>query len=147
MALNDQLNADLKTALKAKDEVTKRTLRMLKADLGKKELDLGRALDEAEDLGVITGAVKSRRDSISAYEEGGRQDLADAEREEIAVLERYLPAQLDGEAARAAIEALATKLGVSSKKDMGALMKAVMAEYRGQIDGKLASSIAAQILS
>lgn len=146
MALSDRIVEDLKAAMKAKDEVTKQTLRMLKSELGKKEVELGRDLEEAEELGVLTSAVKSRRDSIAAYEDAGRQDLADAERAEIAVIERYLPAQMSDEEARAAIEKIAAELGVSEKKDMGRLMKAVMERHRGQIEGKTASRIAGSIL-
>lgn len=146
MTLIERVFEDLKVAMKARDEVTKRTLRMLKSDLAKREADLGRPLTETEELTALTGAVKSRRDSIADYDTGGRTDLAEAEREEIAVLERYLPKQLSEDEARAAIAALASKLGITDKKQMGQLMKAVMDEHRGQIDGKLASKLAGSIL-
>ncbi|GAB5547506.1 MAG: GatB/YqeY domain-containing protein [Sandaracinaceae bacterium] len=138
---------DLKAAMKAKDEVAKLTLRSLKADLLKKAVDLGRDLDESDELALLSSAVKSRRDSVSEYEKAERQDLADAEKAEIAVIERYLPKQLSEDEARAAIESLAKELGVSEKKQMGQLMKAVMDRYRGQIDGKQASRIAGSLLS
>lgn len=147
MALKDQLLEDLKAAMKAKDEVAKLTLRSLKSDLAKKEVELGRDLDEKEEVALLSSAVKSRRDSVSEYEKAERKDLADAERAEIAVIERYLPAQLDEQEARAAIESLAKELGVTEKKQMGQLMNAVMERYRGQIDGKQASRIAAGLLS
>lgn len=147
MSLNETVMEDLKAAMKARDEVGKRTLRMLKSDLGKKEVDLGRALTDDEALSVLTAQVKARKDSIAAYDDAGRKDLADAEREELAVLERYLPKQLDEAEARAAIEALVAELGVGGKKQMGLLMKEVMARYKGQIDGKLASKIAGELLS
>lgn len=137
---------DLKAALRAKDEVSKTTLRMLKSDLSKKEAELGRALSEAEELAVLASAVKSRRDSMAAYAEADRADLVDNEKAEIAVIERYLPKQLDEDEARAAIAALASELGITEKKQMGALMKAVMDRYRGQVDGKLASRIAGSLL-
>ena len=138
---------DLKAAMKAKDEVAKLTLRSLKADLLKKAVDLGRDLDESDELALLSSAVKSRRDSVSEYEKAERQDLADAEKAEIAVIERYLSKQLSEDEARAAIESLAKELGVSEKKQMGQLMKAVMDRYRGQIDGKQASRIAGSLLS
>lgn len=138
---------DLKAAMKAKDEVAKLTLRSLKADLLKKAVDLGRDLDESDELALLSSAVKSRRDSVSEYEKAERQDLADAEKAEIAVIERYLPKQLSEDEARAAIESLAKELGVSEKKQMGQLMKAVMDRYRGQIDDKQASRIAGSLLS
>ncbi|MCB9596342.1 MAG: GatB/YqeY domain-containing protein [Sandaracinaceae bacterium] len=147
MSLNETLMADLKAAMMAKDEIGKRTLRMLKSDLGKKEVELGRDLTEEEELTLLTGAVKSRKDSLAEYEKAGREDLAEGEREELAVLARYLPEPLDDAAARAAIAALAEELGVTEKKQMGALMKEVMVRFRGQIDGKLASKIAGSLLS
>lgn len=146
-SLAERLLEDLKTAMKAKDEVAKQTLRMVKSELGKKELELGRDLDEKEQMDVLLAAVKSRRDSIVEYEKAGRQDLADAEKAEIAVVERYLPAQMGEDDARAAIEGLAKELGLTEKKQMGQLMKGVMERYRGQIDGKLASKLASSILS
>lgn len=147
MSLAETLLEDLKTALKAKDEVGKRTIRMLKADLGKAEADLARDLTEEDELKVLASAVKSRKDSVAAYAEAGREDLADAERAEIAVLEKYLPAQMDEAAARDAITALAKELGVTEKKQMGQLMGEVMKRFRGQIDGKVASAIARDILA
>lgn len=146
MSLNETVMEDLKTAMKARDEVGKRTLRMLKSELGKKEIDLGRALTDDDALGVLTAQVKARRDSIEAYDGAGRKDLADAEREELVVLERYLPKQLDEAEARAAIEAIAKELGLTSKKEMGRLMKEIMARHKGAIDGKVASKIAGQLL-
>jgi hypothetical protein len=146
MALQDRILEDLKAAMKAKDEVAKQTLRMLRSELSKKEVELGRDLEEKDELAVLTSAVKSRKDSVAEYEKAGRADLADAERAEIAVIERYLPKQLDEDEAREAIEALAKELGVTEKKQMGPLMKAVMERYRGQIDGKVASRIAGSIL-
>lgn len=146
-SLAERLLEDLKVAMRAKDDVAKQTLRMVKSELGKKELDLGRDLDEKEQMDVLLAAVKSRRDSIVEYEKAGRQDLADAEKAEIAVVERYLPAQMSEDDARDAIEALAKELGVTEKKQMGQLMKGVMDRYRGQIDGKLASKLASSILA
>jgi uncharacterized protein YqeY len=147
MALRDIIQKDLTTAMKAGDEVTKQTLRMLKAEILNKEVALGRPLEADEDLGVLTSAVKTRRDSIAEYDKAGRADLAEHERAQIAVVERYLPAQLDEAAAKKAIGDLAGELGVSTKKEMGKLMKAVMERYKGQIDGKLASKLAGELLS
>ncbi|HEY8430736.1 MAG TPA: GatB/YqeY domain-containing protein [Sandaracinaceae bacterium] len=147
MALSDRILDDLKTATKARDEVAKQTLRMLRSDLTAKEIELGRPLEEAEEIAVLTSAVKMRRDALAEYEKAGRDDLAANERAQIEIVQRYLPKQLDEAEARDAIRALASELGVSSKKEMGKLMKAVMERYRGQIDGKLASRLAGEILS
>ena len=147
MSLQKQLQEDLKAAMKAKDVVARDVLRMLKKDLTDAELQKGAALDEDEELQVLIRAVKSRKDSATQYDEGGRKDLADTERAEVAIIEGYLPQPLTEDEAREAIEALAKKLGVSEKKQMGQLMSAVMDEYRGRIDGKLASKIAGGLLS
>jgi len=137
---------DLKAAMKAKDEVAKRTLRMLKSDLGNEEVQLGRDLDDDDALKVLTRAVKTRKDSVTEYEKAGRTDLADDEKAELAVLARYLPAQLDEAEAEAAIAAIIAELGATEKKQMGQVMKEVMARHRGEIDGKLASRLAGKLL-
>lgn len=138
MALLDKIDADLKKAMLARDDVTRETLRMLKSDL--------LMLEDPDELAVLTRAVKSRRDSVESYIQGGRRDLADKELAEIAVIERYLPKQMTEDEARAAIGAIVDELGLSSKKELGKVMKEVKARYRGQIDGKVASSIARELL-
>jgi len=138
MSLREQIDADLKKAMLARDEVTRDTLRMIKSEL--------LTLDEPDELAVLSRAVKSRRDSIKSYVEGGRQDLADKELAEIEVIERYLPKQLSEGEAREAITAIIEALGLSSKKELGTVMKELKARYPGQVDGKLASSLAAQLL-
>ncbi|MBZ0119649.1 MAG: GatB/YqeY domain-containing protein, partial [Sandaracinaceae bacterium] len=137
---------DLKRAMKARDEISKETLRMVKADLMHKEIQLGRPLEDAEAIAVLTSAVKTRLDAIAQYEEGGRAELAEHERAQIAVIRRYLPEALSEADARAALAELAKELGVSSRKEMGKLMKAAMDKFRGRLDGKLASKLAGEIL-
>ena len=138
MALLEQINVDLKKAMLERDEVTRDTLRMIKSEL--------LTLDNPDELAVLSRAVKSRRDSIKSYVEGGRQDLADKEQAEIEVIERYLPKQLSEDEAREAIAGIIEELRLSSKKDLGKVMKEVKARYPGQVDGRLASSIAGQLL-
>lgn len=138
MALLEQINADLKKAMLERDEVTRDTLRMIKSEL--------LTLDDPDELALLSRAVKSRRDSIKSYVEGGRQDLADKELAEIEVIERYLPKQLSEGEVRDAIAGIIDELGLSSKKELGKVMKEIKARYPGQVDGKLASSIAAQLL-
>lgn len=147
MSLQDTILTDLKRAMKEGDDVAKNTLRMLRSELTKREIELGRPLEEADELAVLTSAVKMRRDALGDYEKAGRADLAAEERAQLEVIERYLPAQLGEDEAREAIRSLAGELGVSSKKEMGKLMKAVMERYRGQIDGKVASRLAGEVLS
>jgi uncharacterized protein len=138
MALLDKIDADLKKAMLERDAVTRETLRMLKSEL--------LTLDDPDELAVLSRAVKSRRDSVQSYIEGGRPDLAEKELAEIEVIERYLPKQLNEDEARAAIADIVEELGLSSKKELGRVMKEVRARYPGQIDGKLASTIASELL-
>jgi len=138
MSLLEQINADLKKAMLERDELTRDTLRMVKSEL--------LMLDKPDDIAVLSRAVKSRRDSIKSYIEGDRQDLADKEQAEIEVIERYLPKQLSEDEAREAIATIVGELGVSSKKELGRVMKEIKARFPGQVDGRLASSIAGQLL-
>lgn len=143
----DRLMADLKEAMRAKDETTRDALRMVRSELQSREVELGRPLEESEALEVLQKAVKSRQDSATQYAEGGREDLADKERREIAVIRRYLPEPMSDDEAEAAVRAVAEELGATSKKDMGRVMKEVLERHRGRLDGKQASRIAGQILS
>ena len=138
MGLLEQINADLKKAMLERDEVTRDTLRMVKSEL--------LTLDDPDEIAVLSRAVKSRRDSIKSYVEGERQDLADREQAEIEVIERYLPKQLSEDEVRDAIAGIIEELGLSSKKELGQVMKQLKARYPGQVDGKQASSIAGQLL-
>ncbi len=139
MALLEQINTDLKKAMLERDELTRDTLRMIKSEL--------LMLDNPDELAVLSRAVKSRRDSIKSYVEGGRQDLADKEQAEIEVIERYLPKQLSEDETREAIAGIIEELGRSGKKELGKVMKEMKARYPGQVDGRQASSIAGQLLA
>ena len=146
MTLKQTIDADLKTAMKAREELVRDTLRMVKSELMNREVELGRDLDEGEEIAVLSRAVKTRRDSIAEYEAGGRGDAADKERAEIAIIERYLPQPLDEAALREAIVALAGEVGAASKRDMGKVMKALGERYKGRYDGKVASRLIGEIL-
>ncbi len=146
MSLSERIVADLKKAMLAKDEVARDTLRMVKSELQKREIELGGELPDAEALAVLQRAVKSRTESIEQYEQAGRTDAAARERSEIAIIEQYLPRQLGEDETRAAVEAIAAELGLSGKKDMGRLMKELRDRHQGEVDMKLASRIAGEVL-
>jgi uncharacterized protein YqeY len=113
---------------------------MLKAALMNREVEKGRALDDAESLQVVSSLVKQRRDSVEQFRAGGRPDLADKEQAEIALLERYLPPAADPAAVDQAVTAAIAETGAQGPKDMGKVMKAVMTRLAGQtVDGKLLS--------
>ena len=139
MSLLDQINTDLKKAMLERDELTRDTLRMLKSELSR--------LDDPDELSFLSGSVKSRRDAIKSYVDGGRQDLADKELAEIEVIERYLPKPLTEDESREAITAIIGELGLSSKRDMGKAITELKARYPGRVDGRLAASLAGQLLS
>lgn len=140
MSLETQLNADIAAAMKAKDTVRLGTFRMLKTALTNKSIEMGRALDEAEELKVVATLVKQRRDAIEQFTAGNRPDLAAKEEAEIAVLETLLPPAASAETIASAVDQAITDTGASSPKDTGKVMKAVMAALAGQtVDGKAVS--------
>jgi uncharacterized protein YqeY len=142
MKLLDQVNADIAAAMRAKEAVRLSALRLLKTALTNKSVEKGRELDDNEGLQVIGTLMKQRRDSIEQFQKGGRQDLVDRERAEIAVLETYLPPPVtEAELAQIVEEAVA-ETAASSPKDMGKVMKAVMGRLTGRTaDGRVISDL------
>jgi len=137
MSLETQLSADIAAAMKAKDPVRLGTFRMLKTALTNKSIQVGRALDAAEELQVVSSLVKQRRDSIEQFTAGNRPDLAEKEQAEIKVLETLLPAGASESDIAAAVDQAITETGAAGPKDMGKVMKAVMAALAGKtVDGK-----------
>jgi uncharacterized protein len=140
MSLEQSLTADIVTAMKAKDQTRLTALRMLKTALTNKSIEKGRALEAPEELQVVSMLVKQRRDAIDQFTKGGRQDLADKEQAEILVLNGFLPASASDEEIEAAVAAAITETGATSGKDMGKVMKSVMAALAGKtVDGKKVS--------
>jgi uncharacterized protein YqeY len=137
MSLETQLNADIAAAMKARDTVRLSTFRMLKTALTNRNIEKGRALDPAEELQVVASLVKQRRDSIEQFTAGNRLDLAEREQAEIAVLETLLPPAASDADIAAAVEQAVTDTGATGPKDMGKVMKAVMAALAGKsADGR-----------
>jgi uncharacterized protein YqeY len=140
MTLNEQIGAAITTAMKSKDATRLSTLRMLKAAVMNKEVEKGRALEDAEVLQVVGSLVKQRRDSIEQFEKGGRTDLVAKESGEVAILEEYLPPAASAEDIDAAVAAAVAETGAASPKDMGKVMKAVMPKLAGKnADGRAVS--------
>ena len=140
MSLEQALSADIVSAMKARDQNKLTALRMLKTALTNKSIEKGRALEGAEELQVVSTLVKQRRDSIEQFTKGGRQDLADKELAEITILNGYLPAAASDEDVAAAVAAAVAETGATGAKDMGKVMKAVMAALAGKtVDGKKVS--------
>lgn len=141
-----RIEEDLKAAMKAGDKRRVATLRLMLAALKNEKIQAQRALTDEEVESVLRRAVKQRKDSIEQYARGGRQDLVDAETEELAILEGYLPKGLTDAEIESAIRSIVAEKGFSSSKDVGLLMKELMAGYKGRIDGKKAQEIARRLL-
>jgi uncharacterized protein len=140
MALIELISKDLTDAMKTKDELRLSVLRMVKSALKNKEIEKIRPLDDAESLQVLQTLVKQRRESVEQFTRGGRQDLADKETKEIAIIEKYLPAGASDAEMNAAIEAAIAETGANSPKQMGAVIKAARAKLEGKtVDGKVFS--------
>jgi len=138
--LLDQVTQRIGEAMKQKDQAALAPLRMLKSAITNREVEKGRALDDAESLQVVNALVKQRRDSVELFRAGGRPELADREQAEIVFLEKFLPPSADPAAIAAAIDAAVTETGAAGPKDMGKVMKAVQVKLAGQtVDGRALS--------
>jgi len=147
-SLIDEMSAAIADAMRKQEPVRLGALRMLKAALMNREVERGRALDEAESQQVVAALVKQRRDSIEQFTKGGRQDLADKEAAEIRVLEAYLPPAADPAAIDQAVADAIRDTGATSPKDMGRVMKAAMAKLAGRsVDGKAVNELVRQKLA
>ena len=146
--LLERIESDLKSAMKEKNEIKVSAIRMLKAAIKNKEIEKRvKALTDDEIIDVVAKQVKQRRDSISEFEKGKRQDLVDKETKEISVLEYYLPARLSKEELTGIVQKIIQSSGAKTKADMGKVMKEVMAETKGKADGSEVSRLVSSLLS
>lgn len=142
MSLRDRLTEDLKLAMKARDQLRMDVIRMIKAAVLNKEVELKKDLDDAEMSRIMTTMIKQRKESVEQFEKGQRAELAAKERQEISIIETYLPQALSIEELAQTIDTVIRETGATSAKDMGAVMKAVMARLAGQpVDGKSVSDL------
>jgi uncharacterized protein YqeY len=132
MSLRDRLTEDLKLAMKARDQLRMDVIRMIKAAVLNKEVELKKDLDDAEMSRIMTTMIKQRKESVEQFEKGQRAELAAKERQEISIIETYLPKALSAEELAQAVDAVIRETGATSAKDMGLVMKAVMARLAGQ---------------
>jgi uncharacterized protein YqeY len=149
-SLSDQITAQMKTAMRERNKVTLNTLRALKSAITNAAIDkagAGTELPENEVINIIRKQIKQRQDSIEQFEIAGRSELAENEKEEITILESYLPTPLTDEEIVAAVEASITETGAQSKKDMGQVMKLLQEKTGGRADGKKLSQAVMQRLS
>lgn len=147
MSLKQRIEDDLKAALKARDKDRLGCLRMVKAKLQEKQVDLrgkkgpDAQLSEDDVTNVVAAYGKQRRDSIESYEQGGREDLASKERAELEIVSAYLPQQMGEDEVAAIVDAAVAESGATQPKDMGAVMKLVMPKVKGRADGKLVNRL------
>ncbi len=145
MSILERIDSDLKVAMKSSEKIRVSTLRMVKASLKNLEIEKGELSDD-DVIGVLSTQAKQRRESISEFEKGGRQDLVDLERAELAVILGYLPEQLSEEELTGIIQETIRETGASSLKDMGRLMKSLMTQVKGRADGWLVSQKVKELL-
>jgi len=147
MTLNEQIAEDMKKAMKAQDVQLLATLRMLRSSIQNQEIALGHELSDVETASTLEKQAKQRRDSIEQYKAGNRQDLADREAAELAVIEAYLPQKLDADSLAHLVEDAIAETGATSISDMGKVIKSVMEKAAGTADGKQVSDIVKEKLS
>jgi uncharacterized protein YqeY len=149
MSLEEKVMSLMKDAMKSKDEATLRGLRAIKAEIIKAKTDpgAGGAISEDTELKLLQKLVKSRKDSLTIYEQQNRPDLAAKEIEEIVIIEKFLPAQMSEEEVKTAVRAIITQLGASGAQDLGKVMGVATKQLAGQADGKLISAAAKTILT
>ena len=146
MALRDQLNEDIKNAMKAREQEKLAALRLMLSAVKQREVDERITLDDAGVVGVVEKMIKQRKDSISQYEKASRQDLADKEKYEISVIEGYLPKQMSEAEVAAAIDAAIASTGAKGAADMGKVMGVVKPQLAGKADmGKVSALVKARL--
>ncbi len=151
MSLKDRISEDIKSAMKAKDKIRLETVRSIKKVLLEKEVSLRpqgqERLTETQEIEVLSQQAKQRRDSIEQYRQAGRDDLADKEAQELAIIEEYLPGQLSEEEVGAVVDEVIAQTGATSVKDMGKVMGPVMQQLKGRADGQKIQAIVKEKLS
>ena len=140
MSLKEQITEDMKAAMRAKDSERLGTIRLLQAAIKQREVDERITLDDVGVVAIVDKLIKQRKDSIAAFEQAARQDLADKESAELKVLQAYLPARLSAEEVTAEVKAIVAELGASGPGDMGKVMGAVKTRLAGKADMGLVSA-------
>lgn len=146
MSLKDQLSEQQKLAMRAKDKARLSTLRMLLAEINQKELDSRESLDDDNVITIVTKMVKQRKDAAALYEQAGRQELADGELQEIAVLQEFLPQPLSADELETLLSNAIAETGATGMQDMGKVMAVLKPQIQGRADmGKVSASIKAKL--
>jgi len=144
--ISEQLSDDFKTALKSGDKNKLSILRMVKAAVKNREIEKSSPLDDEEIYGILRSFVKRAHESIEQFSKAGRQELADKEKEELAIIQNYLPRQLGETEIGKIVEDVIGEIGATGPKDIGRVMKAVMSKTKGLADGKIVNELVKQTL-
>lgn len=147
MSLKETIDQDLKNAMLSRDSKTVDTLRLLKSGIRNEEINVGKELDDQKIGEVVAREVKKRQESISEFKKGGRQDLAENEQKEIAILEKFMPAQASDEEIEKIVDEAVASTNASGMQDMGKVMSAVMPKLSGKADGAKVSQMVKEKLS
>jgi hypothetical protein len=146
VSLFERLENDFKEALKARDDRRVSILRMLKAAIKNREIEKGASLSDEEIYGVLSSFVKRARESIDQFSKGGRTDLAEKEREELRIIQAYLPEQLSEEELKGMVREVIEEVGASGMGDLGRVMKVIMPRVKGRADGRMVNTIVKEVL-
>jgi hypothetical protein len=147
MTLKNQLQNDLKEAMRAKDVARRSTIRLLRAAIKNAEIEVNHPLEDEEVLEVVNKEAKRRREAITEYEQAGRQDLVEQEQAELAIIETYLPRQMNREEIETVVHTVVADLNAQSLADLGAVMGHLMPQLKGRADGHLVNQVVRQLLS
>ena len=148
MSLSDQISEQMKTAMKAKDATTLRGLRAIKSALMLLATqEGGKAITEEDEMATLVKMAKQRKDSLGIYQEQNRPDLADIEEEELAIIEKFLPSQLNEEDVKAEIKAIIAETGATGMKDMGKVMGMANGKMKGRAEGKMIADMVKALLA
>ncbi|HPL63919.1 MAG: GatB/YqeY domain-containing protein [Syntrophales bacterium] len=147
MSLKERIDSDMIQAAKAKDKIRLSAIRMIKTAVHNREIDLKRPAEDTEILQVLSSLTKQRNDSIEQFRKGGREDLVSKETQELQIIKSFMPAEMSKEELEAEVRKVISETGAAGPKDMGKVMKAVMARVTGKADGKMVSEMVKSILS
>lgn len=147
MSLTERIRADLTAAMKARDAARLSTLRLVQSALKNEQIEKGHELSDEEAEAVLRRALKQRQDSVEQYRKGSREDLAAKEEAEIVILQEYLPQMLSEAETERIVDETIASTGAASKKEMGKVMKEIMAAHKGRVDGKVVQAILGRKLS
>jgi len=147
MSLAERITEDMKQAMKNKDKLRLSVIRMIRSAIKYAEIELKTTLSDEQIIDVLTREVKQRRDSLQEFEKAGRTDLAENIKEEIEIVQDYLPKQLSEEELRVIVQEVIEQVGATAKLDMGKVMGALMPRIKGRADGKLVNQLVQEKLS